>query len=162
MALLWIVFLALDIVLMGGAYYFLTRGKKTKAAVESAHRYDSVKRSDENAAAAAMLAELKSELDEVRRTSAYLEKKRAQFEVFERSLHEKNTRLEELIRKAEGSAVLIELAESDIVEDEHRDDAYSRAAKTLCKGAPIEDVAGDLGILSAEAKLRSSLNAYRL
>jgi uncharacterized protein DUF2802 len=161
MALLWIVFLALDIVLMGGAYYFLSRGKKANPAAESAHSDDSGKRAEENAAAASVLAELKEELAEVRKTSAYLEKKRAQFEVFERSLHEKNARLEELIRKAEESAVKIELTESDIVEDDIEVDTYSRAAKMLSKGVPVEDVVKDLGILSGEARLLSSLNAYR-
>ncbi|MBI5587071.1 MAG: DUF2802 domain-containing protein [Deltaproteobacteria bacterium] len=154
MAAWWIVFLAFDMALMGGIIYILAFRKNGSVGVSAAAGKQNPA---ETGPAPSILMELKEELASVRKTAAFLEKKKAELEAFERSFNEKYATLDEMVKKAEESVKNIELTS----QSRSSEDMYSKAMKMLRLGVPVEDVVKNLGILNGEVELISAINNYR-
>lgn len=153
MSLSAIMLLVVDMFLMGGMLYILIF-RKNKTSRISFLPEPQNKRSVENPPA--LIAELKEELESVRRIAAGLEKKRLDFEAYERALLEKNGRLESLVKKAEESA-----SNMDMPLNQPDEDIYSKAMKMLKMGIPANEVIRSLGVLSGEVELISALSNFR-
>lgn len=145
---LWVIVLsAVDLVLMGGILYIMA-GKKTqqRLAPESA-----------TVPALDQVRELQSELTGIKRLSAELERKTADFDRYEDTINERTRRLDTAVKQAEDSAKKLEA----LYVSERNEDMYTKAVRMLKAGTPADEVVRSLGLLNGEVALISSLNNYR-
>ncbi|HAO93648.1 MAG: hypothetical protein A2X93_01365 [Deltaproteobacteria bacterium GWC2_56_8] len=143
---LWVIVLsAVDLALMGGILYIMASKKiLRRPGPDPAPSIDHIKA-------------LESEISGIRRLSAELERKKAMFERHEDTMGERTRRLDAAVKQAEDSAKKLEARYLS----EKNEDMYGRAVKMLKAGTPADEVVRNLGLLSGEVDLMSSLNNYR-
>lgn len=158
METLAIIFIALNLALMGlVSYLLITRKEVNKDAVDAA----AVK-----AVAAVsiprpmthsdyqIIAELKEEITNVKVVASRLERKNIDLDIKERQFDEKLKRLDILLRSADDAAHRMERHRPAQRDEE----TYVRALNMIKTGVPPEEVGKGLGLLNGEVELLSGIS----
>lgn len=146
-----VVLLAVDLLLMGGILYIIASRKNIMPETL-------LLKSAQGGGETAGLAELKRELNDVKKATARMEKREQEFLAFEKKVEDKHKKLESILTEAEESFRNNALMYSAQITG----DNYSRAMALLKMGTPADEIIKQLGLLNGEVELISALNNYRV
>lgn len=148
--------LALDVVFMAGVLYMLSgRGSGITGALVSGG--GGCEDAGPGVEPGVLIAELKDELDAVKRRSAEFEKKQGVLEDYEKTIRDRRRSLDRMIREVDKSIEDIRYSAGPL----NTDDVYKRAMEMIGKGTSVDRVMKSLGIQEGEAELIFALNSYR-
>lgn len=149
---LWgIILLAVDMALMGAILYILSGRRKTLN--------ESISKAEKNISYShGLVAQLKEELKEVKAAASRLDMKTIECAGLEKTLAEKQMRLESVVKQAEDTARNIDLLYATHL----KDDNYTKAMRLVKMGIPADEVTKNLGLLKGEFDLISSISSYKV
>lgn len=114
------------------------------------------------AAVAGDAAGLRQELMSIKKMAAQLERKKGEIETFERSIKEKSSILDEVIKNAESAVKKQAVAAPQAAfaaAPGTGEDVYRKAARMMSMGTPADEVKKSLNLLNGELELISSINS---
>lgn len=147
--------LAADLAIMGGVFYFFL-SKKKKDQKKNA-KDPSVRQSPEQAEFRALVFELRERLEELKRVTDELDRRRLDLDFIEKELALKGHKFDAVVKKAEESIKHLDTLSVNRLAD----DVYSKAVKMMKKGLAEEDITKTLGLLNGEMELLSALKDYK-